>query len=169
MLGSVRSKDNSDGRSKAQMNPYIHAKNSANRFGGVPEDYLGVHQFMDSAKEGMATIAHRLLLHNSFGVVLAEKVCGELVVKPDGIPVRTPYITNSDGDKVFVRDIAQQHVMDDLSGKIPTLFECFGWIRPEMVPEKLGVFDVVIRQAKRFLAEQQRQQQQAETETATTP
>jgi hypothetical protein len=137
------------------MNPWIHAKNSANRFGGVPEDYLEVHQFMDSAKEGMATIAHRLLLHNSFGVVLAEKVCGELIVKPDGKPARTPYITNSNGEKVFIRDIAQQHIMDDLSGKIPTLFECFGWIKPEMVPEKLGVFDVVIRQARKFLAEQE--------------
>jgi hypothetical protein len=137
------------------MNPYIHAKNSAHRFGGIPEDYLHVHLFMDSAKEGMATIAHRLLLHNSFGVVLAEKVCGELIVKPDGTPVRTTYVTNSEGTKVFVRDLAQQHIMDDLAGKIPTLFECFGWIRPEMIPEKLGVFDVVIRQAKKFLAEQQ--------------
>lgn len=32
------------------MIPYIHAELSAKRFGGVPEDYLDIHELMDSSK-----------------------------------------------------------------------------------------------------------------------
>jgi len=30
--------------------PWIHAKNSARKFGGVPEDYLPIHNLMDSSQ-----------------------------------------------------------------------------------------------------------------------
>ena len=51
-----------------------------------------------------------MVLHNSFGMLLAEQVFG-------------PVITNSAGRRVFVRDLAAQHILEDL-GFIPTLAQC---------------------------------------------
>ncbi len=50
------------------------------------------------------------MLHNSFGILLAERVFG-------------PTLVNSAGRRVFVRDIGRQHVREDL-GTIPTLADC---------------------------------------------
>lgn len=100
------------------MKPYLHARISANKFGGKPEDYMEVHNFMDESKAHLADARHRIFLHNSFGIWLAERVCGEIINNK-----RTSYITTSDGRKVQVRDIAEQHVLDDL-GYIPSLSDC---------------------------------------------
>jgi hypothetical protein len=100
------------------MKPYLHALISSKRFGGKPEDYLEIHDFMDSSKAHLADARHRMFLHNSFGIYLAERVCGEIVDNQ-----RMPYITISDGRKVQVRDVAEQHVLDDL-GYIPSLSDC---------------------------------------------
>lgn len=102
------------------MKPYIHAKRSARKYGGIPEDYLAIHDFFDSTKAFCADMRHRALLHNSWGIFMAEKVFGEILIKPDGTPVRTSYITNSDGKKVQVRDIGEDHVIEDL-GRIPEI------------------------------------------------
>ena len=100
------------------MKPYLHARISATKFGGRPEDYLEIHNFMDECKAHLADARHRMFLHNSFGIYLAERVCGEIVNNQ-----RMPYITISDGRKVQVRDVAEQHVLDDL-GYIPSLSDC---------------------------------------------
>ncbi len=92
------------------MNSYYHAKNSANRYGGVPEDYMPVHNFIDSTKAAVGDVRHRAVLHNAFGCFLAEKVLGTTIM-------------NSDGRKVPVRIIAEEHIVEDL-GKLPTLEEC---------------------------------------------
>ena len=55
---------------------------------------------------------HRMLLHNSWGIYLCEKVFGTK-------------FENSDGKTVQVRDVAEQHVLDDL-GTIPSLDRCLG-------------------------------------------
>ena len=83
------------------MKPYIHAKNSAKAFGGAPEDYLPIHDFLDSSKAHFPDMRHPALLHSSFGIYIAERVFG-------------PYITNSEGKKVQVRDIAEKHVIEDM-------------------------------------------------------
>lgn len=54
---------------------------------------------------------HRAILHNSFGIYLCEQVFGTT-------------ITNSDGRVVSVRDVGEEHVLEDL-GLIPTLQDCF--------------------------------------------
>lgn len=100
------------------MKPFYHARISAKKFGGKPEDYQAIHDFMDESKAHLADARHRMFLHNSFGIYLAERVCGEIVDNK-----RMPYITTSDGRKVQVRDVAEQHVLDDL-GYIPSLYEC---------------------------------------------
>jgi hypothetical protein len=89
------------------MKPLIHATISARRFGGKPEDYQELHDFFDWSKIAYPHMKHRAILHNSFGIFLLEKVFGT-------------YIVNSDGKKVSVRDVGEQHVIDDL-GRIPTV------------------------------------------------
>jgi hypothetical protein len=81
--------------------------NSVKKWGGVPEDYLPIHDMMDSSKAHVADMRHRMVFHSSFGIFVMEKIFGT-------------FITNSDGKKVQVRDVAEQHCLEDL-GCIPTL------------------------------------------------
>lgn len=85
--------------------PWIHAESSARRFGGNPEDYIAVHNLMDSSKATIADSRHRALTHNAWfvGTVL------ELVF---GVT-----LTNSAGRKVSVRDIGEQHILEDYGGR----------------------------------------------------
>ena len=85
---------------------YKHAQHSAKRFGGVPEDYLQIHEFFDESKKCMGDIRHRAILHNTFGTWLVEKIFGK-VIQVEGKPIS-------------VREIAEQHIIDDL-GFIPTI------------------------------------------------
>ncbi len=89
------------------MKPYLHGQVSVKKFGGKPEDYQEIHDFIDSSKAHFPDMRHRALLHSSFGIYITEKVFGI-------------NIKNSDGKLVSVRDIAEQHVIDDM-GTIPTV------------------------------------------------
>lgn len=91
-------------------NPLVHAERSAKKWGGRPEDYLAIHQWLDATKAHLPDNRHRMVLHNGFGIALAEQVFGAA-------------IDNANGKRVFVRDIAEQHVLEDL-GCIPSLAEC---------------------------------------------
>ncbi|MDZ4688079.1 MAG: hypothetical protein SH850_23645 [Planctomycetaceae bacterium] len=97
--------------------PLVHAERSARQWGGTANDYLAIHNWMDNTKAHCPDVRHRLLLHNSFGMLLAEQVFG-------------PAITNADGRRVFVRDIAARHILEDLSF-IPTVGECLAGIPVE--------------------------------------
>jgi hypothetical protein len=55
----------------------------------------------------MPDVRHRAILHSSFGIFLCEQVFGINIV-------------NSDGKPVSVRDIGEQHVLEDLHF-IPTM------------------------------------------------
>ena len=90
--------------------PYHHAISSARQFGGMPEDYQAIHDWFDSTKAHCADPRHRLILHNSYGIFLAEQVFGI-------------GINNSAGRAVPVRLIGEQHVREDFGGHIPTLAE----------------------------------------------
>lgn len=89
--------------------PYIHAVSSARRFGGEPEDYIEIHNLMDSSKGAIADNRHRALTHTSwFLSTILERVFGVT-------------ITNSQGRKVSVRDVGEQHILEDFGGRfIPT-------------------------------------------------
>lgn len=89
------------------MKPLIHAKMSVKRYGGEIYDYLEIHNFMDSSKASLPDVRHRAILHSSFGIFIVEKVFGT-------------WMFNSDGKQISVRDIAEDHVREDL-GTIPTL------------------------------------------------
>ncbi len=90
------------------MKPLVHAQISVKRYGGVVEDYLPIHDFFDSSKAAFADVRHRAILHNSFGIYLAERIFGT-------------YITNAQGKMVSVRDIAEDHVSEDMGGRIPSV------------------------------------------------
>ncbi len=93
------------------MKPYTHAKTSARKFGGVPADYQRIHDWFDQTKMCLPDMRHRAVLHNAFGIYLCEQVFGTTM-------------TNSAGSVVSVREVGEQHVLDDL-GTIPTLERCF--------------------------------------------
>lgn len=99
------------------MKPYSHAKNSVKRYGGSIEDYLPVHDWFDSSKATYADTRHRAVLHHSFGIYLAEQLFGHIIV-------------NSDGKEVHVRNVAEDHVIEDC-GFIPTVEDWMGKIQSE--------------------------------------
>lgn len=89
------------GLEKRVSKPWIHALSSAKKFGGKPEDYLEIHNLMDSSKGVIADSRHRALTHNAWFVgTILERIFGTV-------------IDNSDGKKVSVRDIGEQHVLED--------------------------------------------------------
>ena len=90
---------------------WVHACSSAKKFGGEPEDYLEIHNHLDSTKSVVADNRHRFITHNAW------------YIGPDG-PLEKIFgivITNSDGRKIAVRAIAEQHLLEDFGGFIPTL------------------------------------------------
>lgn len=94
------------------MKPHLHARNSARKHGGRPEDYQDIHDFIDSSKAASADGRHRLVLHHAFGCFVVERVFGTTR-------------TNSEGGTYSPRDIAEEHILEDL-GFIPSLDH---WIR----------------------------------------
>lgn len=89
------------------MKPFLHAKLSAKKFGGKYEDYMDIHEFIDHSKSAMADVRHRAMLHSAWGIYVVSRVFGDMM-------------TNSEGKLVSVRDVAEDHVLQDL-GFIPTV------------------------------------------------
>jgi len=94
------------------MKPHLHAKISAKQHGGTPEDYQDIHDFIDNSKIAMPDVRHRALLHSAWGCYMVEQVFG---------------ITrkNSEEKEYSVRDIAEEHILQDL-GFIPTVEDWLG-------------------------------------------
>jgi len=87
--------------------PYYHARSSAAKFGGKPEDYQALHDWFDATKAHYPDFRHRALRHHSEGIFEAERVFGTTI---RGVPTRL---------------LGEQHVREDL-GRIPTVAE---WLR----------------------------------------
>ena len=92
------------------LKPWLHAVNSAKRYGGTPECYLHIHEWFDKTKSAWADVRHRAVLHSTYGIYVCQEVFG-------------PTFVNSDGKTVSVRDVAEDHVAEDFGGKIPTIQE----------------------------------------------
>ena len=90
------------------MHPYEHAKRSAQLFGGLPEDYVKIHNWFDATKAHFGDWRHRALRHHSEGIFECESHFGML-------------ITNSDGKQIPVRYIGEEHVKEDCGGIIPSI------------------------------------------------
>ncbi len=88
--------------------PWIHAQSSARRFGGAPEDYIKIHEFLDLSKSAVPDNRHRVFTHNAWFIFfIPERVFGRVLV-------------NSAGREVSVREICEQHVQEDFGGFIPS-------------------------------------------------
>jgi hypothetical protein len=87
--------------------PYHHALSSVKRWGGSVEDYLALHAFFDQSKAHYPGPQHRAMLHHSAGIFVLEQCFG-------------PRITLSSGKEIPTRWVGEQHVQEDLGGRIPT-------------------------------------------------
>jgi hypothetical protein len=97
--------------------PWYHAVSSARKHGGAAEDYLAVHEWFDASKEHHGDFRHRALRHHTAGVFECERAFGVT-------------LTNSDGRRIPVRWIAEQHVVEDL-GFVPSPTQWLAAIEPE--------------------------------------
>jgi hypothetical protein len=91
------------------MNPYRHSQSSVKRWGGSIEDYLPIHELIDSPKASMNNNSARALTHNTwFAYTIVPKIFGY-------------NIKNSDGKSVDVVDIAMLHIAEDFMMRfVPT-------------------------------------------------
>lgn len=89
------------------MKPFLHSRIHVKKYGGVPDDYADIDDFIDSTKQAVADVRHRAVLHSAFGCFLVEKVFGRTRI-------------NSDGKEYSPRDVAEDHIQQDL-GFIPTM------------------------------------------------
>jgi len=92
------------------MVPKIHADLSAKRFGGKFEDYIDIHELMDSTKSTFPDNRHRCITHNSwFSTIVIPKIFGHERI-------------NSDGKKYSTKDVAEFHILEDFRMKfIPSV------------------------------------------------
>ena len=96
-------------------NPLKHSQSSVKLWGGKVEDYLPLHNKMDSSKKYFSDNRHRALTHNMFFIF-------EVM-----IPIFGEYIINSDGKVVSVKDICEWHVLEDFGKKyIPNVSDYLG-------------------------------------------
>jgi hypothetical protein len=115
------------------MRPYQHAVSSAAALGGRWQDYLAIHEFLDSTKAACSDMRHRMILHSvDFGGALTA------MFFPD----------RDDIDR-----IVRQHVVEDI-GAARTLSEWLQLCRraqmPRFHPEGLPI------DAERMVAEETR-------------
>lgn len=121
------------------MKPAIHSNLSVRKYGGTASDYQVVHDFLDMSKMTHADLRHRSILHNTLGPFLAEKGVGVNHTKAEYLKKKYNWsdeeyadildlasdrsgtsVINSDGNKVSVRDIAEDHIIQDM-GEIPSV------------------------------------------------
>jgi hypothetical protein len=96
-------------------NPLKHSQSSVKLWGGKVEDYLPLHNKMDSSKKYFSDNRHRALTHNMFFIF-------EVM-----IPIFGEYIHNSDGKLVSVKDICEWHILEDFGKKyIPNVSDYLG-------------------------------------------
>ena len=88
------------------MTPWKHAESTAKKWGGVPADYIEIHDWFDETKSFTGDWTHRALRHHSAGIQWAIERFGHVVI-------------NSKGQSIPVKTIAEQHVEEDC-GWIPT-------------------------------------------------
>lgn len=95
------------------MNPIVHSESSMKKFKGKTEEdfkqFMGIHKKMDCTKAWVPDNRHRCISHTMLWVM-------EVMV-----PLFGDYIILSDGKRVSVKDICEQHILEDYRMKfIPT-------------------------------------------------
>jgi hypothetical protein len=106
--------------------PYYHSLSSVQRWGGTPDDFAPVHQWLDASKQFIGHFRHRALRHHAEGAALAARIFG-------------PSLDLGDARVVSVEDIASLHIQEDL-GFIPSLSEWFHGIEVRLVSPRDDLF-----------------------------
>lgn len=97
------------------MNSWNHAQSAARKWGGTPEDYIAVEEFIDSSKKIIGDVRHRSLYHHTAGIWVCQEIFGRVLT-----------ITRHHNTiEVPVRLIAERHVLEDL-GWLPTPADYIG-------------------------------------------
>jgi len=114
------------------MHPHIHAKSSVKKWGGIPEDYIKIHDWFDDTKKWLGHSNHRMFRHHSEGIFEAERIFGIS-------------FTNSSGKTIYTRYVGEQHVKEDCNGYIPSAKEWLTCImlnkRPDWMKKALKIND----------------------------
>jgi hypothetical protein len=86
------------------MNSWYHAVSASHKWGGVPEDYLPIENFIDSSKKTLGDYRHRAMYHHTLGVYLCEELFGTTItIQKNKKTIQVP-----------VRLIAERHIVEDL-------------------------------------------------------
>ena len=88
------------------MNSWYHAVSASKKWGGEPDDYIKIEEFIDSSKKIIGDVRHRSVYHHTEGVWLCQELFGRV-------------ITTSAGRLVPVRLVAERHILEDL-GWLPS-------------------------------------------------
>ncbi|USA46333.1 hypothetical protein NDN11_16840 [Acinetobacter sp. C26M] len=106
------------------MNAMQHARISAKRWGGEPEDYYELHAFIDSTKSLCSDARHRIL-HTLWGI-------NSVVV-----PVFGHSLQNSAGKSIDIKDLCERdHLLVDYQQRfIPTLNDFVNAIDARQLPQ----------------------------------
>jgi hypothetical protein len=91
------------------VNSWNHAQSAARKWGGKPEDYLPIQEYIDSSKQIIGDVRHRAIYHHTLGVWLVQQKFGPVLEVVKGN--RTV--------KVPTRLIAERHIIEDL-GWLPS-------------------------------------------------
>lgn len=91
------------------MNSWYHAQSCARKWGGSPENYLPIHEKIDSSKRIIGDARHRSLYHHTEGVWLMQEIFGKTLDITKGNQII----------QVPVRLIAERHILEDL-GWLPS-------------------------------------------------
>lgn len=93
------------------MNSWHHACSAAKKWGGDPEHYIEIEEFIDSSKEIVGDVRHRSMYHHTAGVWLAQRVFGRTV--------EVPRAKGSGVVLIPTRLVAERHIIEDL-GWLPS-------------------------------------------------
>ncbi len=104
------------------MKPLQHAQISAKTYGGKWQDYIEVHNFLDSSKATCAHFKHRFLLHHIEGIELGVRIFGET-------------LTNSENETIETHRLLTDHLIEDVGRIVPVE----DWAR-DMLPNKNDSF-----------------------------
>lgn len=104
------------------MKPLQHAQISRKTYGGCWQDYIEVHNFLDSSKAACAHFKHRFLLHHREGVELGARIFGETLV-------------NSENKQIETRRLLTDHLIEDV-GIVATVED---WAR-DLLPNASSSF-----------------------------
>jgi hypothetical protein len=85
--------------------PNVHAQSSVKKFGGKPEDYIHLHEWLDETKGWCGDSLHRMFRHHS------------------------------DGKTVYTRYVGEQHVQEDCYGYVPCAKEWIMNIQNKTKPQ----------------------------------